>query len=51
MFFSEEPEKVFAKRQDVIQAAVLITKEKEIKILGLKPKDVRLIDKRFKILN
>ncbi len=51
LFFSEEPEKVFAKRQHVIQAAVLITKDKEIKILGLNPKDVRLIDKYFKIIN
>ncbi|NHI98646.1 FAD:protein FMN transferase [Lactococcus garvieae] len=51
LFFSKEPEKVFAKRQHVIQAAVLITKDKEIKILGLKPKDVRLIDKHFKIIN
>lgn len=51
LFFSKEPEKVFAKRQNVIQAAVLITKDKEIKILGLKPKDVRLMDKHFKIIN
>ncbi|QPS71060.1 FAD:protein FMN transferase [Lactococcus garvieae] len=51
LFFAENPEEVFSINSSKIHGAILINKDREVKILGLKPKDVRLIDKSFKIIS
>ncbi|MBL3716086.1 FAD:protein FMN transferase [Lactococcus garvieae] len=51
LFFAENPEEVFLKNRSVIQGAVLISKDRKIKILGMKPKDVRVMDKGFVLKN
>lgn len=47
LFFADKPEEVYPQNRPDIQGAVLISKDKKIKILGLKPKDIRIIDKNF----